>query len=160
MQVSQVIEEHSTGPFRLVPIRADGSLAGDAPPLSSDVREFCEAMAALYRKVGWQPPWVGYVSIFQGQAVGGGAFVGPPIDSRVEIAYFTAPEHERRGYATLTAKGLLEIARGAAPSVLPFAKTEPRLNSSTAILTSLGFAHAGSTTDEEIGEAWLWVIKP
>ena len=159
MQVFEVIEKISTGQFCLIPIRADGSIEEETPPLNSDVRHFCEAMAALYQKVGCQPPWVGYVSIFQGQAVGGGAFVAPPIDNRVEIAYFTSPEYQRRGNAKLTAKRLIEIAKDAAPSVLPFAKTEPQVNSSTGILTGLGFTHVGSTTDEEIGEAWLWVFE-
>ena len=89
--------------------------------------------------------------------VGGGAFVGPPVEDRVEIAYFTLPEHEGHGFATLTAQGLITIAQGAHPKIEIFAKTAPEANASAAILTKLGFTMIGTTSDHEIGEAWAWL---
>jgi ribosomal-protein-alanine N-acetyltransferase len=146
-------------PFRLVGINADGTLEQPTVDLSPDDREACQAMVELYRKVGFQAPWIGYVAVDHGAAVGGGAFVGPPADNRVEIAYYTSPEHQGKGYATLTARRLVAIARETAPDVQLSAKTEPRANASTNILTGLGFNHVGVTTDDEIGEAWLWLLS-
>jgi hypothetical protein len=39
------------------------------------------ANADLYRRVRFIPPWVSYVAVDDGRAVGGGAFVGPPRDN-------------------------------------------------------------------------------
>ena len=80
----------------------------------------------------------------------------PPAEGRVEIAYFTLPGHEGRGFGRATAALLVDLARRADPALVVWAKTEPNENASTAILRSLGFRHTGSTTDHEIGEAWQW----
>ena len=104
------------------------------------------------------PPWVSYIAIDSKSAVGGGAFVAPPDRDRVEIAYYTLPEHEGRGFATLTAQGLITIARQSQPYLQIYAKTAPETNASTAILTKLGFKMVGTTTDDEIGEAWAWLL--
>jgi [ribosomal protein S5]-alanine N-acetyltransferase len=88
--------------------------------------------------------------------VGGGAFVGPPRDGRVEIAYFTAPELEGRGYATCTAANLCTIARGARSDIVITAFTLPETNASTAILTKLGLKYFGKAVDPDAGEVWEW----
>ncbi len=159
MQDIQVIKHNQQFQFQLVPIRADGTLGGRAIQLELETQQFCRAMVALYRKVGFEPPWLGYVAVDGNSAVGGGAFVWPPADNRVENAYYTDLAQQGRGYATLTAKHLLRIARDMVPQVELSAKTEPQPNASTKILTGLGFTKIGSTADEEIGEAWLWLLK-
>lgn len=83
----------------------------------------------------------------------------PPRDGRVEIAYYTLPGREGRGFAGRTASALVEIARRADPTVEVFAKTEPRANASTAILNRLGFEMIGETEDHEIGVAWAWLLR-
>jgi [ribosomal protein S5]-alanine N-acetyltransferase len=124
-----------------------------------DIDDACRATAQLYEQIGFEPPWIGYVAIASGVAVGGGAFVGPPSENRVEIAYFTSPQHEGRGVATQTAGHLVEIARSTAPGIELYAKTMPETNASTRILTKLGFEQVGIVTDHEIGDAWAWLLK-
>lgn len=148
------------GSFELVAIRADGTLNRPEILVSPNDQRTCQAMTELYRTLGFRPPWIGYVSVVRDTIVGGGAFVGPPADGRVEIAYYTADEAQRKGYATMTAQLLIQVAREAAPGVEICAKTEPRANASTRILTGQGFTLVGSTTDHEIGEAWLWRLEP
>jgi [ribosomal protein S5]-alanine N-acetyltransferase len=105
------------------------------------------ANADLYRRVGFVPPWVSYVAVDDDRAVGGGAFVGPPRDNRVEIAYFTVKELEGRRYATRTAAELIAIARNAEPGIMiaGFTLRERML--------LLGFCNA---QDPDAGDVWEW----
>jgi ribosomal-protein-alanine N-acetyltransferase len=144
--------------FRLVRCDPDGAPDEPIDRLPRLIAEACVASAALYGRIGYRPPWVSYIALDSEAAVGGGAFVGPPVNDRVEIAYFTLPDYEGRGFATLTARRLVAMAREDLPEVQIFAKTEPRANASTAILMKLGFTMTGTTTDDEIGEAWAWLL--
>jgi ribosomal-protein-alanine N-acetyltransferase len=149
-----------SGDFRLLECGPDGQaseLPTSPPPAMAQARQ---ATLDHYGRVGFHPPWIGYLAVVGHTMVGGGAFVGPPRDNRVEIAYFTLPEHEAQGYATLTAAALVSIARDAQRDIEVCAKTAPELNASTAILTRLGFQQIGTEIDHEIGEAWAWVLAP
>jgi GNAT superfamily N-acetyltransferase len=144
--------------FRLVDCGQDGHPSerlADLPPAMLEARK---ATADLYDRLGFHPPWIGYVAVDGALAVGGGAFMGPPEADRVEIAYFTLPEHEARGYATRTAAALVSIARAARHEIEVYAKTAPESGPSTAILTRLGFRRIGTAVDHEIGEAWAWLL--
>jgi [ribosomal protein S5]-alanine N-acetyltransferase len=114
------------------------------------------ANADLYRRVGFVPPWVSYVAVDDGRAVGGGAFVGPPRENRVEIAYFTLPEFEGLGYATRTAAELVAIARDSNPEIIITAFTLRESNASTKILQRLGLRLFGDAQDPEAGDVWEW----
>ncbi|WP_326535727.1 GNAT family N-acetyltransferase [Pseudorhodoferax sp.] len=144
--------------FRLVPCERDGAVALDRA-LPPEIREACLATAGLYRRVGFQPPWVGYVAVLGDEAVGGGAFVGAPLHGRVEIAYYTLAARQREGIAGRTARRLVGIAQAARPGVEIFAKTLPRENPSTRILRSLGFEMTGTAADDGIGTAWAWLLR-
>jgi len=146
--------------FRLVACDCDGIPSEDLGELPQVIRENCEATAALYRRTSFTPPWIGYLAFCNGVVVGGGAFVGPPQQNRVEIAYFTLPEHEGKGMASRTAAKLVWLARSTDPSVELFAKTLPESNASTTILGRLGFRHIGGVADDDIGEAWGWLLPP
>ena len=102
------------------------------------------------------PPWIGYVSISGGQLVGCGGFKGPPVDNRVEIAYGTLPELEGQGYATATARALIELAKSTDATVLVTAQTLPEPNASNALLKKLGFSFAGVVAHPEDGDVWEW----
>jgi ribosomal-protein-alanine N-acetyltransferase len=114
------------------------------------------ANADLYRRVGFVPPWVSYVAVNDGSAVGGGAFVGPPRENRVEIAYFTLPEFEGLGYATRTAAELVAIARDSNPEIIITAFTLRESNASTKILQRLGLRLFGDAQDPDAGDVWAW----
>jgi [ribosomal protein S5]-alanine N-acetyltransferase len=123
------------------------------------IAELCSATSSLLERLGHVVPWTGYVAIASGEVVGVGAFVGPPKAGRVEIAYFTLPEHEGKGFATQTARHLVDIARTSPIPVEIVAKTMPEANASTRILERLGFDMVGVETDDDIGEAWGWLLR-
>lgn len=148
----------ATEAFRLIACDRNGEPCEELKDVPPMIRENSAATAALYQKVSFIPPWIGYLAVFDGEVVGGGAFVGPPKENRVEIAYFTLPEHEGKGMASRTAGTLVSIAREANPSIELFAKTLPQLNASTTILSRLGFRQIGSVVDDDIGEAWGWLL--
>lgn len=142
--------------FALVRCDATGQPVEPIPALDAVLLENCAATAELYRRVGYESPWVGYIAVAEGRGVGGGAFVGPPIDRCVEIAYYTLPAHERRGHAGRTAAGLVAIARDHDPAILLKAHTLQEDNASTRILQRLGFKIVGTAQDADAGEVWEW----
>lgn len=142
--------------FRLIRCDENGSPVDPLPDLPADVAANCGGTADLYRRVGYVQPWVGYVAVADGVVVGGGAFVGPPKDGCVEIAYYTRSEHERRGWATQTASALVDVARDHDPAVGLKAFTLMQDNASTRILTRLGFSVVGTAQDPDAGEVWEW----
>lgn len=88
--------------------------------------------------------------------VGGGAFVGPPKDGFVEIAYFTLENEQGQGFASKTAASLVQIARAHAPDIGLKAFTLKEENPSTKILAGLGFSIVGVAQDADAGEVWEW----
>ena len=128
----------------LVLCDSDGTPVDRVAVMPEELVANCIATADLYRRVGYQPPWVGYVAVVNGHGVGGGAFVGPPQDSFVEIAYYTLKDHEGLGYASGTAPLLVDIARRQDPDIKLRAFTLKEQNASTKILTNLGFRIAGT----------------
>jgi ribosomal-protein-alanine N-acetyltransferase len=144
--------------FHLVPCGHDGGPDEELGQVPPAIQAICAANAALYRKTGFFPPWIGYLAVLDKLIVGGGGFVGPPQQNRAELAYFTLQEHEGRGLATRTAAALVSLARQATPGIELFAKTLPERNASTTILSRLGFHQIGTVADDEIGEAWAWLL--
>jgi len=142
--------------FRLIQCNEAGEPLGRLGELPPAVESNCRGSAELYRRIGFNAPWVSYVAVDGETAVGGGAFIGAPRDGRVEIAYFTVPEMAGRGYATHTATNLCRIARGTCPDIVITAFTLPETNASTAILAKLGFRRFGTAVDPDAGEVWEW----
>jgi len=116
----------------------------------------CVATAELYGRIGFEPPWIGYVAVVDNRAVGGGAFVGPPKDGCVEIAYYTRDSECGNGYASRTAATLVAMARAHDPAIVLKAFTLKEENASTRILRRLGFEMVGVAEDADAGEVWAW----
>lgn len=128
-------------------------------PISELPREAVEVGAAyvsLYRTVGYQSPWLGYLALLDETCVGSCGFKAPPRDNRVEIAYYTFPSFEGKGVATQMARTLLSMSRQAAPQVVVAAQTLPKECASTTILKKLGFKHVATLQHPEDGEVWEW----
>jgi [ribosomal protein S5]-alanine N-acetyltransferase len=142
--------------FSLVRCGADGNPSVPVSSVAESIAATYAANAALYRRLGFIEPWVSYIAVDYDCAVGGGAFVGPPRDGRVEIAYFTLTELEGRGYGTRTAAELLAIAHQFDPSITVTALTLRATNPSTKILRRLGFTIFGDAMDRDAGEVWEW----
>jgi [ribosomal protein S5]-alanine N-acetyltransferase len=142
--------------FSLVPCDRDGVPDHAIPKLPESLVANCRATADLYRRVGFMPPWIGYVAVVDGRGVGGGAFVGPPKEGCVEIAYFTLEHEQGRGYASRTAASLVALARAHDPAIRLKAFTLKQENASTKILRARGFSIVGVAQDADAGEVWEW----
>jgi [ribosomal protein S5]-alanine N-acetyltransferase len=142
--------------FSLVRCGPDGIPLIPIAEIPAAVAATYAANADLYSRVGFVPPWVSYVAVDDGRAVGGGAFVGPPRENRVEIAYFTLPEFEGLRYATRTAAELVAIARNSDPGIVISAFTLRESNASTKILQRLGLRLFGDAQDPDAGAVWEW----
>jgi [ribosomal protein S5]-alanine N-acetyltransferase len=146
--------------MKLVGITSDGTLPADTPLLPDIVPAVIASTVGLYARVGWAPPWIGYLAFEEGTCVGTCAFTGAPKSGEVEIAYFTFPGHERRGVATRMARHLVSLAATTAPEVVVTAHTLPAENPSTRILRRLGFEWACSRIHPEDGPIWVWRVQP
>jgi ribosomal-protein-alanine N-acetyltransferase len=123
-----------------------------------DCQQLFESYPAYYFKMGYHPPWIGYLVIRDGRVVGVGGFIGKPIEGKVEIAYGTFKEYEGQGIASFSCKQLISIAKQTNPEIIITAKTSPEPNASTKILQRNGFKFTGIVQDEGIGDAWEWVL--
>lgn len=123
------------------------------------VREVARQTAAFVAAQGIPAGWGGFLASDEATrtVVGTCAFKGPPDETgAVEIAYFTFPSHEGRGYGSAMAEALVERA-GSNPEVsVVRAHTLPERNSSGRILRKLGFAFVGIVQLPEDGAVWRW----
>jgi ribosomal-protein-alanine N-acetyltransferase len=139
-----------------VEIGKNGEPMQPVGPLSDTARDVCDKTANLYEPAGSYPPWMGYLVLENDTIVGTCAFRSPPRNGEVEIAYFTFPEFEGRGFATEMARHLIQIVKDKKPGTRVFAFTLPEKNASNRILQKLGFDFAGETRDEDGLVVWRW----
>ena len=140
----------------LIQIDRSGLPAKNIGPLPEVAQQSCAQTSELYQRVGFHVPWIGYLALQDSNVVGTCAFTAPPRDDKVEIAYFTFPEFEGRGIATVMARELIAIARAAAPAIIVTAHTLPQRNASNSILEKLGFEFFSSIDHPEDGKVWEW----
>lgn len=110
-----------------------------------------------------QLEWGGYYAVDAAtrEVVGSCAFKAPPTaEGMIEIAYFTYPEFERRGYATWMARKLIELASGSPAVRQVIAHTLPEANPSTRVLQRAGMTFVGEVIDPEDGRVWRWQTLP
>lgn len=124
--------------------------------VSGTAAAVCQATAEMYKTTGFTPPWIGYLAVSAGQAVGTCAFKAAPSDGAVEIAYFTFPGHEGQGIATSMARQLIDIAYATDRSLKIIAHTPPEQSASNAILHKIGFLLLGDWEDPVAGTVWEW----
>jgi RimJ/RimL family protein N-acetyltransferase len=136
--------------------------AGDLAQSTSQpdvLRSVVEATVELYHKNGFIRPWVGYIAVRDGVAVGTCGFKSPPVDGSVEIAYFTFPGNEGQGIATSMASQLVQIANEADGIEKVIAQTLPEENASTRVLKKLGFQFVRPVGHAEDGLVWEWELS-
>ena len=141
----------------LVAIDPDGRI-DTAIELSPHAGPVIAATLDNYKARGNFAPWLGYMTFDAGINVGTCAFVGPPTGNVVEIAYYTFPEHEKKGYAQQAARALVRVARDAKPDVLITAHTLPEEGPSCQVLRNCGFAHTGLVEHPDDGPIWVWTF--
>ncbi len=145
--------------MELIAITENGELAKPVPSTPPVAAEIVEATTQLYRAVGYEPPWIGYIAIENGTCLGTCGFKSPPQNNRVEIAYFTFPEYESRGIATRMASELIRLALEKMPAVKVAAQTLPEENASTSVLKKLRFRLVGTVEHPEDGLVWEWQLS-
>ncbi len=142
--------------MELIAISESGELARPVPSTPQIAVEVVEATTQLYRTVGYEVPWIGYLAIENEECVGTCGLKSPPLNNRVEIAYFTFPGHESRGVATRMASELIGLALDKMPALTVAAQTLPEENASTAVLKKLRFRLVGTVEHLEDGLVWEW----
>jgi len=103
--------------------------------------------------------WGAYLGVDEAtrQVVGTCSFKGAPNTlGEIEIAYYTFPPFEGRGYASAMAKQLVEIAFEVPEVKAVFAHTLVEENASTSILKKCGFIFDRQLTDPDDGDVWRW----
>lgn len=138
---------------------ACGASPGDNIDL---VRDVIAQTLALLETSPRAPEWGGFLAVDDAAAlvIGTCGFAhGPESDGTVEIAYFTFPAFEGKGYATAMARALLERAL-AVPEIRDVvAHTLPEPNASTRILEKIGMRRAGEAHDPDVGKVWRWSYR-
>lgn len=143
----------------LLPIRREGLPEGFSLEPSEEADRVVKATLDLYDRVGYREPWTGYLAIDERTVVGSCGFKSPPADGRVEIAYFTFPGYQGRGFATGMAAFLVSLATRADPAVTVAAQTLPEESASTTVLRRLGFERAAEVDHPEDGRVWEWHLR-
>ncbi|MBV6521572.1 MAG: hypothetical protein MNPFHGCM_01711 [Gemmatimonadaceae bacterium] len=140
----------------LIPIGPDGAPRGYAGPLPEVATAVSSATADFYSTAGFVEPWICYLVTHDNAVVGTCGFKSAPRNGRVEIAYFTFPAFEGKGFASAMAAELVALASRQAHSHLIAAQTLPERNASHRILEKLGFQHVDTVEHPEDGTVWEW----
>ncbi|MGZ8537921.1 MAG: GNAT family N-acetyltransferase [Flavisolibacter sp.] len=113
-----------------------------------------------YNRVGYNKPWIGYFATIDGkEIIGCGGFKGKPKEGKVEVAYGTFKNHERKGFGTEICRQLVLLSLQSDPTIRITARTLMENNASTQILKKNGFKFNGIVFDEEDGDVWEWELK-
>ena len=144
--------------MKLIEINESGTRPATIRP-NAALEPVIEAMLGLYRREGFVRPWTGYIAVADATPLGTCGFKSPPVEGRVEIAYFTFPENEGNGIGTAMARELVRIAKGEDQSLTVIAQTLPKESASTGILKKVGFRRTGSVEHPEDGTVWEWEFR-
>src|SRR5206468_754859 len=128
------------------------AICTNSAEVSEAVAVVARQTAQFQEKVGSRPPWVGYLAqeMAGTKVVGACGFKGnPDAEGSVEIAYFTFPAYEGRGYATAMARQLLQMAWEAGSVQRVLAHTLPAANASGRVLGKIGMTKIGEVLDPE-----------
>lgn len=137
------------------PAAVSSKLGAIVDPADEFVVPMLEQSATLLASKPRGPEWGCFLAVDEavGRVVGFCGFKdGPAADGSVEVAYFTFPAFEGRGYASAMAAELL--ARAGRRRVI--AHTLPERNASCRVLEKAGFVLVGDVVDPEDGPVWQW----
>jgi len=135
--------------------------ASNLAEAGESLREVAKAYADFYDRTPSAPPWIGYLAEDEtsGNIVGSCGYKGLCRDGMVEIAYFSFPPYERRGYAREMARLLTDLALSQPDVQVVRAHTLQEENASVRILRRLGFVLLGPIDDPEDGPIWRWDLR-
>jgi [ribosomal protein S5]-alanine N-acetyltransferase len=129
---------------------------GDSAPLAREVvRQVLRMAPVTDARFG------GYLAVDDAsrELIGTCSFKGEPDhEGAAEIAYFSFPSFEGRGYGTAMAEALLAVAAAVPRVTLVIAHTLPERNASTRILEKVGFRFGAVVEDPADGTIWRWEL--
>ena len=140
--------------FRLVRCDALGRPTEPISDVAATFLDHARGAADLYARQGFYEPWVFYAAVWNKRAVGGGAFMGPPQNGRVEIAVFTLGPYQRQGFGTQTARRLMGIALDTDASLTVTGRCHDKDTASTRLLRRLGFRRSQPTKPPDGTSTW------
>lgn len=116
------------------------------------------------------PPWGTYLGVDPEarQVVGSCGFRDEPRAGRVEIAFWTFPPFEGRGWATAMTRELLVLAREYRDIHTVLAHTLPERAPATSVLRANGLRHIGAVRRDATpgeggaavrGRVWRWELR-
>jgi RimJ/RimL family protein N-acetyltransferase len=130
--------------------------------IADGVRDFMAGVVAMIpASMLERGPWGSFFAFDRttSQIVGSCAYKAAPDAGRtVEIAYYTFPPFEGRGYATAMASALVARAQESGIVDRILAHTLPERNASACILERSGFRFEGEVHDPEDGPVWRWSL--
>lgn len=144
---------------------ARGDFSAIRAPNLAEVSEsllgVAKAYTDFYGRTPSAPPWIGYLAEDEasGRIVGSCGYKGDCRDGVVEIAYFSFPPYEGRGFAREMARLLTDLALRQPDVEIVRAHTLQEENASVRILRRLGFVLVGPIDDPEDGPIWRWDLK-
>lgn len=138
--------------------RAQGASFGSQ---TDTIRGIVEANESYRARNAARSIWSGYLAIDpdRKRVVGSCAFKGEPIDGVVEIAYFTLPPYEGKGYANAMVAELVRLCQPSPAVRRIVAHTMPEESAVTAVLRKNGFTRTGEFSDPEDGLVWRWELS-
>lgn len=136
--------------------RIEGLSEDEHEALPKMVQQINEQLVSFYGSMGYQPPWIAYVSLIENKIVGGGAYKNLPYEGKVEIVYYTLAGQENKGHATATALALIDLAIQTDEELTIVAQTLPETNASNYLLQKLGFTFFDVVDHPEEGPVWEW----
>jgi RimJ/RimL family protein N-acetyltransferase len=137
-------------------IAGTGRAPTNIDALGPTLVEIAKACCDLYAHNQSDGPWICYLAVSGDRLIGTCGFKSRPCDGTVEIAYFTFPDFEGRGWGKRMAQALIDIAWREPGVMLVTAHTLRKENASTGILRRLGFDLKGTLIDPEDGPVWRW----
>ena len=146
-------------PLSLIPIK-ETLAENDEFVRHPDFTDVVSMTVLFFARIGYSPPWIGYIASLDGMLVGSAAFKGRPMKGVVEIAYGTMPAYRQQGIGAEMCRMLVEMALQTDPSVTVTARTLREENFSTRILRKNSFIKTGVVKDPEDGKVWEWVYSP
>ncbi len=144
--------------MELISINRDGSPEKSGIEIGNDTKETLTETSKFYESTGFQRPWISYLGVVETKPIGICSFKSSPKDGQVEIAYFTFPNGEGRGFATEMARQLIEIAKREQQDIRVIAQTLVAPNASHQVLRKLGFNLIGEIEHPSDGKVLEWVL--
>jgi RimJ/RimL family protein N-acetyltransferase len=123
------------------------------------IKDVLDQTMSMLRSVPRSDPWGCYLAVDRATnvVIGTCGFKsGPTAQHEIELAYFTYPAFEGKGYATAMATALIAIAVASTQVRALAAHTLPAANASTRVLQKVGLKFIAEIMDPEDGKVWRW----